>query len=373
MWGDDMISVDEMRKLVRDEYDWDNIHIGVLGSHSALDVLDGAKDEGFKTVVICQRGREKPYLRFKRLCDEVIILDKFRDMVREEVQERLRELNTIFVPNRSFSVYVGYDNIENVLRIPLFGSRHLLRAEERVGEVNYYRILDAAGIRRPKTFKDPSEIDRPVIVKAMAAGSVERAFFVAMSPEDFWSKVEELKRQGLITDKEIREASIEELVIGVDFNFNYFNSIIRNELEFHGIDRRLQTNIHGFVRLPANIQLELKDFTIRNVEIGHMLATIRESQLVKVFDMGERFVETLEKMYPPGIIGPFTLQTIVTEKLEFVVVDVAFRIGGGTNVWAGIGSQYSKFYFGEPISIGRRIAIEIREAIENDSLDKIVT
>ena len=368
-----MIRVEETRKIVRNEFDWDNIHIGVLGSHSALDVLDGAKDEGFKTVVVCQRGREKPYLRFKRLCDEVIILDKFRDMVRDDVQERLVKLNTIFVPNRSFSVYVGYDNIENDFRVPIYGSRHLLRAEERIGDMNYYRILDAAEIRRPKTFRDPSEIDRPVIVKAMATGSVERAFFVATSPDDFWVKVDKLTKEGLLDKKELEEASIEELVIGVDFNFNYFNSIIRGEVEFHGIDRRLQTNIHGFVRQPASIQLELKDITIRNVEIGHMLATIRESQLVKVFDMGERFVKTLEEMYPPGIIGPFTLQTIVTEKLEFIVVDVAFRIGGGTNVWAGIGSQYSKFYFGEPISIGRRIALEIREAIENDALDKIVT
>ena len=368
-----MISPDDVRKIVRDEYDWNDIHIGVLGSHSALDVLDGAKDEGFKTVVICQRGREKPYLRFKRLCDEVIVLDKFRDMVKEDVQERLRELNTIFVPNRSFSVYVGYDNIENRFRIPIYGSRHLLRAEERVGKINYYEILDKAGIRRPKIFKDPEEIDRPVIVKAMAAGSVERAFFIATSPEDYWAKAKELMKKGLLTDEELRNASIEELVIGVDFNFNYFNSVIRNVVEFHGIDRRLQTNIHGLVRLPAKIQLELENLTIRNVEIGHMWATIRESQLVKVFDMGDAFVEALAKHYPPGIIGPFTLQTIVNEKLEFIVVDVAFRIGGGTNIWAGIGSQYSKFYFGEPISIGQRIAIEIREAIEDDKLDKIVT
>lgn len=368
-----MIRIEEMRKIVRNEFDWNNIHIGVLGSHSALDVLDGAKDEGFKTVVVCQRGREKPYLRFKRLCDEIIILDKFSDVIKDHIQEKLIELNTIFVPNRSFSVYIGYDNIEERFGIPIYGSRHLLRAEERVGDINYYKILDAAKIRRPRTFEDPSEIDRPVIVKAMAAGSVERAFFIATNPDDFWVKVNELTRVGLLDKKTLEEASIEELIIGVDFNFNYFNSIIRSEVEFHGIDRRLQTNIHGFIRQPANIQLELKDFTIRNVEIGHMLATIRESQLVKVFDIGERFVETLENMYPPGIIGPFTLQTIITEDLEFIVVDVAFRIGGGTNVWAGIGSQYSKFYFGEPISIGRRIAIEIREAIENDSLDKLVT
>jgi len=52
---------------------------------------------------------------------------------------------------------------------------------------------------------------------------------------------------------------------------------------------------------------------------------------------------------------------------------VAFRIGGGTNVYMGIGSQYSKLYFGKPISMGRRIAIEIKECAQNDCLDKIVT
>ncbi len=367
-----MIDLNDVRKIVRKEYDWNNIHIGVLGSHSALDVLDGAKDEGFKTVVVCQKGRELPYLRFKRLADEVLVLNKFSDILMEDVQNKLLELNTIFVPNRSFSVYVGYDNIENKFRIPMFGSRKLLRAEERIGDLNYYKILDKAGIRRPKTFQDPSSIDIPVIVKAMAANSVERAFFVAKDEADYWAKANELIKQGIITEKELSEASIEELVIGVDFNFNYFNSIIRNDVEFHGIDRRLQTNIHGFIRLPARIQMDL-DITLRNVEIGHMWATLRESQLVKVFKMGDAFVEATKSFYEPGIIGPFTLQSIINENLEIIVIDVAMRIGGGTNIWAGIGSQYSKFYFGEPISVGRRIAIEIREAISEDKLDAIVT
>jgi len=39
----------------------------------------------------------------------------------------------------------------------------------------------------------------------------------------------------------------------------------------------------------------------------------------------------------------------------------------------GIGSQYSKLYFGKPISLGRRIAIEIKEAINNNRLNEITT
>ncbi|MDT7864106.1 MAG: DUF1297 domain-containing protein, partial [Vulcanisaeta sp.] len=78
-------------------------------------------------------------------------------------------------------------------------------------------------------------------------------------------------------------------------------------------------------------------------------------------------------LVPPGAIGPFTLQFIVTPDLDLVVYDVAPRIGGGTNAYMGLGSQYSKLYFGKPVSMGRRIAIEIREAIEQDRLEEVVT
>jgi len=37
--------------------------IATLGSHSALQILKGAKDEGFKTLCICLTGKEKPYQR----------------------------------------------------------------------------------------------------------------------------------------------------------------------------------------------------------------------------------------------------------------------------------------------------------------------
>ncbi|MCX8202071.1 MAG: DUF1297 domain-containing protein, partial [Candidatus Caldarchaeum sp.] len=55
------------------------------------------------------------------------------------------------------------------------------------------------------------------------------------------------------------------------------------------------------------------------------------------------------------------------------VYDVATRIGGGTNVYIGTGGQYSKLYFGRPVTMGRRIAMELREALETDSLEKVTT
>src|SRR5947208_5049518 len=96
--------------------------------------MDGAKDENMKTVCICQKGRDLPYRRFKRLADEILLLDKFSDIMNRENQEKLRELNTVMVAHRAFTAYLGYDNIENNLKVPVFGNRSMLRAEERSEE-----------------------------------------------------------------------------------------------------------------------------------------------------------------------------------------------------------------------------------------------
>lgn len=350
----------------------EEVSIAAVASHSALDVFDGARDEGFKTIAICQKGRETPYKRFP-VVDRIILLDRFRDMIKEEVQTELMEYGAVIVPNRSMAVYVGYDEIENSLKIPVYGNKRLLRWEDRIGEKTYYRLLDEGGIRRPKTYRDPSEVDGPVMVKMPeAARKVERGFFVASDRKRLEEKLEELKEKGVISDESIKEMVIEELVLGAHFNLNYFYSVMRNRVEFLSVDRRIQSNLAGVLRLPARDQLDINP-VVRMVEVGHIAVTLRESLLEKAFRIGERFVEASKKLEPPGIIGPFTLQVIVTPELDLVVFDVATRIGGGTNVYLGIGQQYSKLYFGEAITTGRRIAMEIKEALERGELRRIVT
>jgi 5-formaminoimidazole-4-carboxamide-1-(beta)-D-ribofuranosyl 5'-monophosphate synthetase len=356
-------------------YNVKELSIATIASHSALDVFDGAKDEGFKTIAVCQRGREKPYLRFKRVVDVPIVLERFADVAKSENVEFLRKSNAVFIPNRSFSVYVGYDTIENSFHVPIFGNRYLLRYEERAGEKNYYRILDEAGVRRPKTFSSPDEVDRPVMVKMPHARKrVERGFFVAVDRDDFWKKFRKLVVDGVVREEDLPKASIEELVIGAHFNVNFFASVARKEVELISIDRRIQTNLDGFLRLPASVQLDLSNhIDVEMIEIGHEMATIRESMLEKLFEVADRFVEACKRIEHPGVIGPFTLQLFVTSDMDVVVFDVAFRIGGGTNVHMGIGGQYSKLYFGKPISMGRRIAMEIRECAELGCLEEVVT
>ena len=114
---------DKIKQVIKN-YNPKEIRIGVLGSHSALEIASGAKQEGLETVVVCQKGREKTYTKYYRnLFDHVIMLDKFSDITSEANVKKLVDLNTVFVPNRSFSVYAGYEAIENQFAVPLMGNR----------------------------------------------------------------------------------------------------------------------------------------------------------------------------------------------------------------------------------------------------------
>ena len=93
-----MIKRTEIQKIVND---YDDLRLAVLGSHSALEIMDGAKDERLDTVVFCQKGRETPYQRFDRIADEIKILKKFGDMSSAKNQKMLRDTNSIIVPHRS--------------------------------------------------------------------------------------------------------------------------------------------------------------------------------------------------------------------------------------------------------------------------------
>jgi 5-formaminoimidazole-4-carboxamide-1-(beta)-D-ribofuranosyl 5'-monophosphate synthetase len=366
-----MISRPQVTNIVN-QYDLENITIGTIGSHSALDIMDGAKDENMKTICICQKGREIPYHRFKRLTDKIILLDRFSDIMSSENQKKLQQLNTIMITHRALTAYLGYDNIENNLNVPIFGNRLLLRAEERSTIRNQYYLLEKANIRHPRIYKNPSEIDGPALVKVQEANrKLERAFFIVTSYEDYKRKARLKVEQGLIKEEDLNSAVIEEYIVGTYFNFNFFHSPLTDETQFLGIERRLQTNLHDFTTsLPARQQLEI-DIEIQNIEVGHTPASIRESLLEKVFEIGDKFAAVVKGEYPPGIIGPISLQSIVTLDLNLVVYDVSLRVPG--NPIMATTSPYAKYYYGHTMGVGRRIAMEVKNAIIQDRLTEIVT
>jgi 5-formaminoimidazole-4-carboxamide-1-(beta)-D-ribofuranosyl 5'-monophosphate synthetase len=113
------------------------------------------------------------------------------------------------------------------------------------------------------------------------------------------------------------------------------------------------------------------DLQTTNIEVGHTPASIRESLLEKVFEIGDKFALAVRKEYPPGIIGPISLQSVVTADLDFVVYDVSLRVPG--NPILATTSPYTKYYFGHTMGVGRRIAIEIKDSVAQRRLRDIVT
>ncbi len=376
---------------VLEAYDSSNIRVATIGSHSALDVCDGAVEEGFRTIAVCERGREAPYSRYFRavrdsdgratrgFVDDAIVVPKFRDVLAEKIQDHLRAQNAIFIPNRSFTSYCDLTEIEERFMVPLLGSRNLLRTEEREEERSYYWILEKAKLPAPEKLEDPKDIDGLVIVKLHhKVKKLERGFFTAASYPEYMEKSDSLLRQGVIAKEDLAAARIERYIIGPIFNFDFFYSPIEDraeKLELLGIDWRFETSLDGHVRLPAEQQLALTEAQRipEYVVVGHNSATLRESSLKDVFDIAERYVKATQEYFSPGIIGPFTLQTAVDKDLRFWVYDVAPRIGGGTNVHVSVGHPYGNSLWRRPMSTGRRLAAEVRRGVETGRLAELVT
>jgi 5-formaminoimidazole-4-carboxamide-1-(beta)-D-ribofuranosyl 5'-monophosphate synthetase len=375
-----MIRPSDIAGVIND-YDLGNVRIATLGGHAALDVCRGAKAEGFETVVVAQKGREKTYSKYyktrgERGCvDHVIVVDDFKDVAKPEVQKQLRDLNAVFVHSRYFWVYCNFEQIENEFMVPILGTRELVRKEERDEEKNQYFLLEAGGVPAPRQFKSAKDIDRLAIVKTNEADrGYERAFFLVNNTAEYDARSKELLAKGVITEESLRVAVIEEFVIGPQLNLNFFYSPLTNELELLGTDTRRQTNLDGLLRLTAPEQIEvLKHVEPKYIENGHQSVTIKESLLEQAFTAGEKFVAATQQHYEPGIVGPFALQGAVTAgppKEEFKVFDVSMRIPGSPGTMF---TPYSGYLHGENISVGRRIAKEVRAALKNDSLEALLT
>ncbi len=368
--------------MIPKSYNIKKLTIASIGSHSALDVSRGAKDEGFKTLVITQKGRGEVYSKYYKTngdlgcVDEVIELENFKDILTPSIQTELKKRNSIFIPNRSFEVYLDdYDAIENQFNVPMFGNKFLLKSEERGVKPNQYDLLEEAGIRFPKQFKDPKQIDRLCIVKVLEQDrGFERAFFLVKSYQEFVSESEKLVSENKITQQALKKSVIEEFLVGVQVNFNYFYSPLTDSLELLGTDTRRQTNLEGFSKIPfINMEEILKNLEVKFEEAGHIAVTVLESLLQDAFKMGEQFVKATQKLSSPGVIGPFSLQAMVMPgppKKELVVFDVSPRMPGSPGIGA---TPYSAYLHGKTISVGRRVAIEIKQAILDKKLDSILS
>lgn len=329
--------------------------IATLGSHSALQILKGAKDEGFKTLLVTILERKDFYSRFKFI-DKIITVKSYSEY--SKIESQLKNEDVILVPHGSFVAYLGAENNKKI-KIPYFGNKAVLDFEQ--DRAMQREWLRKAGINLPRQFDDLEEVTYPVIVKTYGAAG-GKGYFYARDKADFKKKIKSLG-----TDQYV----IQEYVIGVTLYIHYFYSPLTNEIEVMSMDRRYETNVDSLGRIPLHGQQGL-DIDPSYLVVGNQPVVLRESLLPEAYAMGERVVEASKKlMGDRGLFGPFCLETVITEDQQFFVIEISGRIVAGTNLYT-TGSPYSDLNYDEPMSTGRRIAREIKTAIEKGELAKVL-
>jgi len=333
-----------------------NYKIATIGSHSALQILKGAKDEGFSTIAVCLKGREKPYKLFK-VADEIITIKDYSKLM--SIQGALLKKNVIFIPHASLIEYVGLEKVEN-FKVPYYGNKNILRFESNRNIERKW--LKKSGLKLPRIFNNPKDIDRAVIVKFHGAKG-GRGYFLAKNEKDFKQKYK------LHSGDE--DYVIQEYIVGVPMFIHYFYSPLTNELEVMGFDKRYESNVDSLGRISARDQIALPKIDPSYVIVGNIPIVVRESYLPRIIKMGEDVIRESKKITPGGLWGPFCLETIMTPEEETYTFEISARIVAGTNPYVD-GSPYTALRYKEPMSTGRRIAREIKIAIKKNQLKKIL-
>lgn len=338
--------------------------IATLGSHCSLQVLKGAKDEGIKSILICEKKREKLYRRFNFI-DELILVNSFNEILDEKCNSILEKNNSILIPHGTLISQMSSSEIES-LKIPVFGNKSILRWESD-RELKEKMMLEAK-LNVPKSVSSPKEINKLVIAKRQGAAG-GKGYFLAASEQEYYKKRDALISKGIIKGDE--DLYIQEYTSGVLAYLQYFYSPLKEELEFFGVDKRHESDIEGLARIPSPQQMEMDEVPSFNV-IANSPLVLRESLLSEVYSMGERFVNAAKRLVSPGMNGPFCIEGVYDADAKFHSFEFSARIVAGTNIFME-GSPYSTLLYDEPMSMGRRIAREVKNAESRNQIDKIVT
>ena len=327
-----------------------------LGSHSALQILKGAKDEGFKTAVVCTPDRINLYNSYINFIDEVLEIKAWTDF--PKLETKLIKRNCIIIPHGSFVAYLGMDENKK-MKVPYFGNKAVLDWEENRQMQREW--IEQAGVKVPHKFKKGDKIDRAVIVKSYGAAG-GKGYFTARNQKEFDEKLKNYNEERFI---------VQEYVIGVPVYFHFFYSPLTKKVELMSIDKRYETNVDSLGRIPAKSQRGL------NIEpsfevVANIPLAIRESLMTQALEMAQQVIRVSQKIISPkGLFGPFCLETIITSTEEIYVIEISARIVAGTNCFIN-GSPYTYLLYDEPMSTGRRIAREIKNAIKSNKLEEVL-
>jgi 5-formaminoimidazole-4-carboxamide-1-(beta)-D-ribofuranosyl 5'-monophosphate synthetase len=245
------------------------------------------------------------------------------------------------------------------MKVHYYGNKEVLSWEEdRKMQRDW---LTKAHVNVPRQFNSSEEIDYPIIAKSYGAQG-GRGYFYARDREDYENKVGNFKGRPFV---------VQEYVIGVPLYIHFFYSPFDDKLEIMSMDRRYESNVDALGRIPLLGQQGLA-IEPSYVVVGNSELVLREGMLAESYDMARRVIDTSKKIIDKrGLFGPFCLETIITPDQKFYVMEISCRIVAGTNLFIN-GSPYSWLYYNEPMSTGRRIAREIKTAIEENKLLSIL-
>ncbi|OGS45807.1 MAG: 5-formaminoimidazole-4-carboxamide-1-(beta)-D-ribofuranosyl 5'-monophosphate synthetase [Euryarchaeota archaeon RBG_16_67_27] len=342
--------------------DYEDIVIATVCSHSSLQIFHGARQEGFRTLGIAIGKVPRFYDAFPLAKpDEFLVVDSYSEI--KDHADALVARQAVAVPHGSLVEYMGPDDFRQ-FAVPTFGNREVLAWESDREKQRSW--LTSAGVDMPHRISKPEEIDRPVFVKYYGAKG-GRGSFIAKNHDDF----QEAIKPGM-------KYTIQEYIVGTRYYLHYFYSplstsgyrLSKGVLEILGIDRRDEANIDEMYKLGAQEALRKIGLYPTFVVTGNMPVVLRESLLPEAFEMGERVVERSLDLFG-GMIGPFCLETIVTDALRFKVFEISTRIVAGTNLFIS-GSPYADMV--EPgMSTGRRIAREVRLGWKQGRIGEILS
>ncbi len=366
-----MIEKEEINRLLS-RYDKGHLTIATICSHSALQIFHGAKKEGFRTLGICRKDRKPVYESFPQARpDKYLMVDSFSETLNPRIQEQLIENNAIIIAHGSFVEYVGPRNLETEFHVPMFGNRQTLKWE---GDRKKQRQwLTEAGLKLPEEYKSVPDDGRRYFVKLSGAKG-GRGFFTVSSNAELEEKLNKRVGKGIISAQDAQKSTIQEFLPGVRYYNHYFFSLFeeaspgmdQGRIELLSMDKRIEPIDESYRGLPT-VPDAFFDYTVT----GNQPIVIRESFLPAVMDMGINTVKASKKLFPPGMLGAFCLETIYHPDTEFTVFEISARIVAGTNLFPQ-GSPYSFYLFDEPMSTGRRIARELKRGLAEKQLEKIV-
>ena len=137
------------------------VAVATLGSHCSLQVLKGAKDEGLKTILVCEKKREKLYRRFPFI-DELIMVDSFKEVLDAKTQKTLEENNAVLIPHGTLIAQMSSEEIESI-KTPVFGNKWILRWESDRNMKE--KLMREANLPMPKPVTDPKDIEKFRVLK----------------------------------------------------------------------------------------------------------------------------------------------------------------------------------------------------------------